>query len=203
MTTSEPNRIPDPILHTVDNQTPFRILQCDKMGPGRRFFDVVAIKGTFELQPGTMSLSSAVTPFCVSDETWTPEDVERSSLKVAGEILLAKPTSDVYFTGSVRAPGERPCTKWDVAVVVRNDTKTLVSHALTVTGPRVFQHSQVGGWELSDPAATERVPIRYELAYGGPRWLSASDPAARRRPAYRANPSGVGEFSGQPDKKVQ
>jgi hypothetical protein len=197
----DPNQIPPPSLRVLDNQTPFRVLQSDKMGPGRRFFDVVAVKGSFDLAPGVLSLASTDEPFRVSDEPWSLGAAERSSLKYAGEIVLVKPATDVYVTGSVSAPGDEPKQEWDVGVAIKDERETLARLVMTATGPRAFRHSALGGWVLSDPEPTTKVPIRYELAYGGPQEVSPSEPRARNA-AYLANPSGVGETAGAPDRAV-
>ena len=49
--------IPWPRLQMVENLSPFIHLHCQKMGPGRRFFDVVTIKGTFVLAPDVLAIA--------------------------------------------------------------------------------------------------------------------------------------------------
>ena len=194
--------IPVPTLQELDNQTSFRVLQFDKMGPGRRFFDVVVVKATFRLEAGRMPPADTISPIHLCDEARDPRDPERTSLRHAGDVLLGKPTTDLFFSGSVHAPHGEARTRWDLGVVVRSHDAVALRHGLTVTGPREFRHSRLGGWVLSDPAPTETVPIQYELAYGGPRDGSFDEPSCRRRPAFRANPAGCGEVGAEPDKRL-
>ncbi len=194
--------IPPRRLRSLDNQTPFRTFQFDKMGPGRRFFDVVIVKATFVLAPGRLTPAESIRPFRLSDEPWVQDDAERSSLRHAGDLLLVKPTTDVVVTGSVHAPRATPTPAWETGIAVRDGAGTLASHVARVTGPREFHRSRLGGWLLSDPVPTTEVPIRYELAYGGPSDGSFEDRSCRRRPGFRANPSGCGETLHEPDGRT-
>ncbi|MBL9023825.1 MAG: DUF2169 domain-containing protein [Myxococcales bacterium] len=196
-----PAAIPRPRLESLDNQTPFRVFQFDKMGPGRRFFDVVAIKGSFQLAPGRLQEAESITPFRLCDEAWVSDDPERSSLRYAGDLLLVKTTTDVLLSGCVHAPRGEPCQEWEAGVLVHGGGESLARSVLTVTGPREFRYSHLGGWVLSDSVAATSVPIRYEIAYGGPRNGSFDAPDCRRRPAFRANPSGTGETLSEPDRR--
>lgn len=54
--------IPDPRLERLRNLTPFVAQRCDKMGVGRRFFDTVVLKGTFDLGPGVLRRAAVQAP---------------------------------------------------------------------------------------------------------------------------------------------
>ncbi|MBZ0118527.1 MAG: DUF2169 domain-containing protein, partial [Sandaracinaceae bacterium] len=80
--------------------------------------------------------------------------------------------------------------RWEVAVVVRSASETLLRHELVATGPRAWEHrGALRGWTLTDPEPTTELSIRYELAYGG---------AYRDRKnsgawiVHEPNPSGIG-----------
>src|SRR5688572_23025151 len=154
--------LPPPRLRLVENCTPFSCVQFDKMAPGRRFFDIVVVKGVFALTAGCAALLGEA-PVYMADEYWDDGE-ERSSVRMHGDAVLTKPGTDVIVTGTARTPVPKP--RWDVAVAVHG-RDVRMSHALVATGPRRWEHRRLRGWTLSDPSATREVPIRYELAYGG------------------------------------
>lgn len=189
--------IPEPRLRHVQNQTPFALFQCDKMGVGRRFHDTVVLKGTFDLAPGPLRLAVVQAPVALADDYWDLEAAERSSVKHAGEAVLFKPRTDVIITGTVRSPSGRSLVAWDAAVMVKNQWRTVLDYEVEVTGPRAWRYTSLQGWALSRPAPTTEVPIRYELAYGG----AYMDPerftlegAAPTWIVHEPNPSGTGFF---------
>lgn len=184
--------IPEPRLASVKNLTPFVHFQCQKMGAGRRFFDTVAVKGSFTLAPDTLAIAEEQSAIVYADEYWSEPDAARSSLKWAGEVVLAKPGTDVLVTGTARAPGGRALTEWDCAVVVRGGHGTVLRHTVQVTGPRSWEHRALRGWTLSPPGPALSVPIRYELAYGGSYLDVESPKESPRWIAHAANPSGSG-----------
>ncbi|MGE0786537.1 MAG: DUF2169 domain-containing protein [Sandaracinaceae bacterium] len=190
-------RVPEPRLRTLRNLTPFPHFQCDKMGPGRLLYDTVVVKATYDLVPDRLATSADATPIALADAYWSADDVTRSSVRVAGDLCVSKPSTDVLVTGSARPPTGRALDAWDVAVVVRDDRETIASAALRATGPRAFEHRLGRGWALSAPAAVDEVPIRYELAYGGAHPDPTHRPGAgeaHRWVVDRANPCGVGAW---------
>ncbi|AKT42942.1 DUF2169 family type VI secretion system accessory protein [Chondromyces crocatus] len=191
-----PFLIPEPRLRSVTNQTPFALFQCDKMAPGRRFFDTVVLKGTFALAPGELELAEQQRPIALADEPWDLTNAERSSLKHAGEVLLTKPSTDVIVTGTARSPGGEPRKAWDCAVEVRRGGETTLVGRAQALGPRCWRHTGAKGWVLTEPEPTLEVPIRYELAYGGAYVLPPEEgaPAEPTWVVHRPNPSGTGFF---------
>jgi hypothetical protein len=192
--------IPAPRLALVKNLTPFVHFQCQKMAVGRRFHDTVVVKGTFVLAPDTLAIAGEQAPIVFADESWNAAGAARSSLKRAGEVVLAKPGTDVLVTGTARSPAGRALTEWDCAVVVRGPHGTLLSHTLQVTGPRSWVHRALRGWTLTDPEPAVSVPIRYELAYGGSHLDPKSAPADPRWIVHEPNPSGSGAFEDALDR---
>jgi len=186
--------IPDPRLQSVTNRSPFGLFQCDKMAVGRRFFDTVVVKGTFVLAPGELSLAEEQEPIALADEPWDPENAERSSLKHAGEVLLAKPSTDVIVTGTARPPGGEPRQEWDCGVEVRRGGETKLAYRAQALGPRRWRHTSAKGWVLTEPEPTLEVPIRYELSYGGAYQEAAPEQGEPTWVVYHPNPSGTGFF---------
>lgn len=186
-----PPPIPEPRLEELHNRTPLVLFQCDKMGVGRRFFDTVVAKGTFKLAPGRLELAEEQAEIALGDEPWDAAAAERSSLRVAGEALLVKPSTDVLVTGAARAGEARPM--WEVGVTVRRAGATVLDRRFQVTGPRRW-YRRGGEWALTDPEPAAEVPIRYELAYGGayPDLAVPADGGVPRWLVFHPNPSGTG-----------
>lgn len=193
-TPSQPFTFPPPILGFVDVDGPFAHDQFHKMGVGRRFHDIVVVKGTFTLAPGTLQIAPEQTPVTPADEPWDVSNAERSSLQRFGELLLFKPTTDVIVTGTAHAPGGTPLPSWEASVEVRRHGRPIVSSRARALGPRRWRHTDPHGWALTEPEPVSEVPIRYELSYGGAYPLQRHDGAAVEWATYRPNPSGTGFF---------
>ena len=186
--------IPPPRLRRVENLTPFSHFACDKMGPGRRFFDTVVVKGTFRLAPERLVQAEVQPPIVISDRVWDPANAARSSLRIAGEVHLAKPGADVLVTGSARTPDGKPRPRWEAAVVVQESRRTILSHTVVAHGPRSWRFRALRGWVLGEAQPVAEVPLRYETAFGGAfldREATARDGVPRFR-VHPHNPSGTG-----------
>jgi hypothetical protein len=184
--------VPDPCLEQVVNDTPYRHFDCDKMGPGRRFFDTVAVKGTFSFSTGTVELAEEQSPIALADEYWDPEEADRSSVRQVGDLLLYKPGCDILLTGTARSPGYQPAYEWQASVLVHRAGTPIVQARAAVFAPRYFRYHD-RGWMLESGDAARDVPIRYELAYGGAQ-LRPMAHAAPEWQVYPRNPSGTGYF---------
>lgn len=185
-------QIPDPILHTVHNETPFTHFQGQKMGFGRIFYDCVVVKGTFRLEAGIAPIADEQAPIVLADEYHDATDATRSSIARAGELHLAKPGVDVLITGTAEAPLGRPTERWLCQVIVQDGARPVLEHGLEATGPRRWTKRMLGGLRLSEPEPTLGTPIRYELAYGGYfKNPKADEPAFV---VHKPNPCGTGFF---------
>ena len=192
--------IPEPRLARVKNETPFPSFDCDKMGPGRKFFDTIVVKGTFKMAEGVLRLAPAQAEVALGDEYWEADLPDHTSLRKAGDAVLVKPTTDVIVTGTARQT--EPLTAWNASVVVRRRGAVLFEHWAQVLGPRAWRHRGAKGWTLDDPEPALHVPLRYELAYGGAfqkaRRGSETDAAdageALEWVVHSPNPSGTGFF---------
>jgi hypothetical protein len=185
--------IPLPRLQAVNNDTPFQVFDCDKMGVGRRYYDTVVVKGTFALSPGKLELAEEQEEIRLGDELWDPDNPERSSVKHEGDVVLTKPSTDIIVTGTAHAPGGEPLPDWDAAIEVRGGGETKVAYRAQALGLRRFRHTTAKGWSVTDPEPTLYVPIRYELAYGGAyRPRQAEGEAPLDWVVCDANPSGTG-----------
>jgi hypothetical protein len=116
------------------------------------------VKASFRFTPeGLLPLVPAV-PILGTDVYWG--EPAASSLRAAGEIALLKPATDVLLSGRAIAP--TPDTREaDVGLMVGP-----VRRVLRVFGDRHWEKG-LGGWRISEPKPWARMPIRWELAFGG------------------------------------
>jgi len=187
--------MPDPKLASVDNQTSFPHMAFFKMGPGRRFYDVLVVRGSFDLAEGRMLQSPKQSSPVLADVCWDSENAPHSSLKEAGDVLLYKPGTDVFVTGTARLLSGQRQERWLAGVMVMRQREAVLRQFLQLTGPRYWQYGFFKGWHLTAPEAADAVPLRYELAYGGARLKphKKADTAPEWE-TYKANPSGTGFF---------
>jgi hypothetical protein len=114
------------------------------------------VKATFALKDGTVAPEKA--PIVPVDEHWGEPGA--SSLKYAAEMTLTKPGTDVLLLGHAYAPGGRT-REMEVTLKVGALAKTV-----RVFGNRTWK-SGLLGYKISEPEPFEKVPLKYELAFGG------------------------------------
>ncbi|MDH0897727.1 MULTISPECIES: DUF2169 domain-containing protein [unclassified Pseudomonas] len=151
------------ILGEVENCTPYAWFTFEKMGPAERLYDIVIVKAACVLRPGRggegiVALDEAA-PIHLADEHFGAP--ERSPLRIAGDTLLYKPGTDVFFRGHARPLQDLP-EQWaaDLEIGTRR-------HRWRLSGERHWQWSLMRGWHLSAAQPCEILPLRYELAFGG------------------------------------
>jgi hypothetical protein len=144
------------------NYTPFMPLVFSSQDVDDAPFDVVVLKGTYEIVNGhPLKLAKEPKPLTVADEYYG--DPTGSSLKRESDLAPFKPRTDIHFTDPVAfAPGGKPSPRWQVKVQVGPVEKTL-----QVTGPRQWVRRTFSGWRLTEPEPVAEVPLRYENAFGG------------------------------------
>jgi len=145
---------------------------------------VVVAKGSYGIPSHPHEaprLLDAPSPLVTTDEFFGEPGA--SAVRYENDFAPCKPRCDVLLNGSCHAPGGQPATEVTVVLRVAGLTK-----AFRVVGPRRHRASLRG----SGPGAPERftrLPIRYDLAYGGVD-RSDDDPARHRWHAF--NPVGIG-----------
>lgn len=187
---------PEIRLKEVLHETPFEHFVCDKMGPGREYFDTLVVKGTFAIaQRARAEVAREQLPIALADELWNPDDAERSAVRQAGEVVLTKPTTDVMLSGHAYAPDGEATTDWWTEVGVRGRDFELAQGA-HVLGPNRWRFAGRHGWVLERPEAVTQVPIRYDLAFGGAyrtqRTHEDAEEAGPEWVTWAQNPSGLG-----------
>lgn len=142
----------------VDNQTPFAAALSvfpDTQGVESAY---LVVKATFAFTAEAPTLAPMQAALLPADVFWG--DPLQTSLRAAGEFALPKPATDVLLSGRAVAP--TPGTRVaDVSLRVGP-----VFKAVRVFGERRWER-QGGRWQPGPPAAWERMPLLWELAFGG------------------------------------
>ncbi len=137
------------------------------------------VKATFLIGAQGPEIASPQLPILAGDVFWG--DPLTTSLRAASEFGLLKPATDVLLTGRAVAPS--PDTRVaDVSLRVG-----AVRRRVRVFGNRHWERAG-GAWRPSEPEPWQRMPLRWELAYGG-----VASAAAGAVPEYEVrNPVGRG-----------
>jgi hypothetical protein len=163
----------------VANQTPFSAALSVFPDPAGVETAYAVVKATFRFGAQGPELAEQQLPLLAADVFWG--DPVGTSLRAAGEFALLKPATDVLLVGRAIAPA--PGTRVaDVSLRVG-----LVSRTVRVFGDRHWEKSG-GSWRPSAPQPWERMPLRWELAWGGVA-LEAGDDVPDHEPR---NPVGRG-----------
>ncbi len=147
-------------MWTLTNNTPFaaeRTWVRDKNGAE---VWLVAVKGTFSIEPdGSIQLAEEQEEVNIAPKF--RGDPQSASLLYDTDLPHTKKNTDILIEGHAYAPHGQPMTKVDVTLKVANIKKTL-----RVIGARVWQKSLLGV-SLSRPQPFVKMPLTYELAFGG------------------------------------
>jgi hypothetical protein len=146
-----------------------------------------AVTSIFTVVKGTFSLGGQLTPakeqLPIAHKDEFRGEPDRSSLKVAADIALTKPGTDVLLVGHGYAPAGRPTTQMDVSLTVGALRKTV-----RLIGDRTWRSGIFGG-RATQPQPFERMPLIWERAFGG---SDASQDQPSTLYAEERNPVGVG-----------
>ena len=132
----------------------------------------IVVKATFRLVPGGMA--TLVEPLPLIRDVHYEGNTGRSLL-LASDFAPRKTAADVLFTGSAYAPIGRQVLRQHVRLSIEGREGPLFDKQILVLGDR--RRNAVTG-AVSQPAPFVNMPLRWELAFGGP--------------SYRLNPLGVG-----------
>jgi hypothetical protein len=164
----------------IDNGTPFAVEPLFLADEEGRPIVVPVVKATYAIGPRGASLAEAQEPVKPEGEPWG--DPAESSYRYEPECAFAKPATDVVLVGSAVAP--KPGTA-ELLVAFQVGP---VKKGVRVLGDRAF-YKAAGGIGVTRPIPFERVPLRWERAFGG--W-DRSHPDPRKHDLERRNPVGVG-----------
>lgn len=141
---------------------------------------MVFLKGTFDLVPDGVCTVAAEQALIAGPAHW--DDDPNQSLRLDGDFAVLKPRGECHFVGHAHAPGGEPAGS-----VLAGFRVGQVSRNIAVFGDRTFD----GYGAVTAPAPFQRMPVRWELAFGGTsfqrnpagRGIAAVDtPAGRRVP---------------------
>ena len=145
---------------STDNATPFVFEPLFLADEAMRPLLVPVVKATFELShQGTLTLAEEQEPLDLAGKRWDEKD-ETSSEKFEPEGAFFKPATDVILVGHAIAQ-ERNTKELLVALKVGPLQK-----GVRVVGDRAWFKS-MGSISMTKPIAFERIPLRYERAFGG------------------------------------
>ncbi len=127
----------------------------------------VVVKATYALVHGGVCVDAEKPVPCGGDAHW--DDDPDASLRLDGDLALTKPRGECTLAGTCYAPNGVPAA----AVQVRMRVGA-IDRSITVVGDRHWSSNGV----LEGPAPFEKMPLRWERAFGGP--------------GFAENPVGVG-----------
>ncbi len=156
----------------LDNRTPLAAMAFPMVDLAGDSFLTVIAKGLFDVKKGEpLRLSPSPSRIRTASVPWEAE--KHSSLRYEDDLAPFKTCTDIIVNGTAYAPGGQRAPAWRAGVRVG-----AVRKYMTVTGPRAWVHAPLLGWSLTPIVPVHRVPLRYELAFGGD--------------GFEANPVGVG-----------
>jgi hypothetical protein len=146
----------------ITNQTPFQVEVLPFIGPGRKCFLTVIVKGTFTLRHRTPSLAAEEQmPIAFGDEPFDPEN--GGSTKFEADIAPFKPRADVVLIGHAYPPrGLLVVNGIDVSLRVED-----LHRVLRVFGDRTWHYTSLIPDHFSRPKPFTRMSLVYERAFGG------------------------------------
>lgn len=152
----------------VDNRTPFAAALA--VFPDRHGVEtaVLCLKAAFEF--GEHGLVPAARPVPLLPGDVFAGDPQTTGLRAAGELALPRPGTDVTVLGHAVAAHEG--TR-GMSVALQAGP---VTSQLLVQGERRWQRQGLA-WRAGEPAPFERVPLRWELAFGGVERVPAGEEA--------------------------
>ncbi|HLL54429.1 MAG TPA: DUF2169 domain-containing protein [Myxococcaceae bacterium] len=164
----------------IENRTPFSFETMFVLDEEGRPLLVPILKATYAISREGLVLADEQRPVELAGVPWG--EPEQSSYRYEPECALWKVATDVVLVGAAVAP-DKSTTELLVALQMGALRKTV-----RVTGDRTWYKS-LGRISMTRPLPFERIPLRYERAFGG--WdRSASDPKQHRFDGR--NPVGTG-----------
>jgi hypothetical protein len=122
------------------------------------------VKASFNIKSGRHVVTEPQVPLIPIDIYWGEPD--KSSLRFAGEFSLPKLATDVLLVGNAVAPTN------NTRVAEASLKVGTLSKTLRIFGNRCWQNSNVG-WTTTQPELWQRMPLCWELAFGG--FVTAKD----------------------------
>ncbi|PID44179.1 MAG: hypothetical protein CSB47_11610 [Proteobacteria bacterium] len=150
------------------NHTPFLVDTYEYLDREGMEYALVLVRGRYKMEA---TLESEHDWNLVLDEDqgeWFDADIHydddpSASIRFEKDRVDFKLTTDVIANAIAHAPEGRPVKTWQAGVKVGE-----YQAISQVYGPRQWVRDTIEApWKLTEPEAVTKVPLRYELAYGG------------------------------------
>jgi hypothetical protein len=165
----------------LENLTPFAAERYGINDENGADLLLVVVKATYEFdEKGKMAIAAQQEPIEMADQYY--DKPENSSVKYASDFSFNKLATDVALIGHAYAPQPRAT---EAMVTLRVGA---LQKAVKVFGDRYWSKT-LGLSTKSSPAPFEKIPLIYELAFGG---ADNSHPDPDKHDYERRNPVGVG-----------
>jgi hypothetical protein len=169
----------------IENETGFAVMPLGLMDEEGRPLLALLAKATFDILPSEGSVERAEKQAPIQPQGESQGDPLRSSYRAEPETAFIKPMVDVVLRGHAWA-GRPGATSVDVSLRVGTLRKVV-----RVFGDRWWVRG-ISGMAISAPRPFEKVPLTWELAFGGHAPTTGPTPDA-----FEArNPVGLGFRSG-------
>lgn len=141
------------------NATPYAAQDVPYVDKDGQEVVIGIVKATFELlRTGKVVPAQEPSPVRLADLPYDPE-AQMSSIFLPSDVADRKQGTDVVVVGDMISP--QPVQMMDGGLAVGNTSFPIRMH-----GPRVF-HKGLTGMAIGPAARFERLPLKYELCYGG------------------------------------
>jgi hypothetical protein len=142
----------------VVNHSPFTVALSVFPDPAGVETAYAVIKATFAFGADGPKLAKLQLPFLATDVFWG--DPATSSLRACGEFALLKTATDVLLSGRAVADA------LDTRIADCTLTVGPVTRSVRIFGDRQWR-KRGNTWRATDPQPWQRMPLRWELAFGG------------------------------------
>ena len=165
----------------LENETPFAAERLAVYDIDGKNLLIVLIKGTFRYdEKGNISIESEQNPVELADQYFGKP--ENTSIKYGSDFSFGKKSTDVILSGNAVSPSGKT-TEVDVNIQIGQLRK-----AVKVFGDRYWKKN-MGFSKKSFPEPFEKIPLKYELAFGG---FDTSNPDIAKHEYEKRNSVGVG-----------
>lgn len=148
----------------VRNHTPLTTALIPGLDKNGCDYAVVIMKGRFKITPGQTRLYFSEEPASIIQQDQHYGEPDKTSVRYESDAVTCKRATDIIVNGHAYTPHNRAAYQVDVSVQAGNRTKSC-----RVFGDRCWEKStqSIMTFAPGQPQAFERMPMLYELAYGG------------------------------------
>lgn len=161
----------------LQNKTPYQVLIFPFRWPDSQLRESLLVKGSFHYdEEGRCEQATQQSGLIYTDEYWEPG----KSIRLGTDIIPFKPATDLIITADAQVAAGYETQRLQVGLEIPHR----LLKTIQLVGPRHWQYGLLTGWQASEPQTFTRLPIRWDLAWGG------TDPDTGAR--FDNNPWGCG-----------